>query len=115
MHNRPGNIGVTGGFRSRSTVGDLAAGGGPALDGQERRCYVVPAGVPLDTAANNRVLRLEYQSVFGLKAVVDRRRSREEFAHQVEHAITNTGYVDTNVLNAKSLAELFDLSGLIGE
>jgi len=71
MHDRPGNVRVAGGVGARCAVGDLATSGGAALDRQEGLGDVVPAGIPLDPAALNRVLGLEHQSVFGLEAVVD--------------------------------------------
>ena len=46
---------------------------------------------------------------------MDRRGAWVEVAHQVEHAITHTGDVDTNVLDVEALAEFFDLGGLVGE
>ena len=72
VHNRPGDIGVAGGIGARSAVGNLAAGGGAALDGQECLGDIGPAGIPLDATALDRVLGLEHQGVFSLKAVVDR-------------------------------------------
>ena len=66
VHNRPGNVGVAGGVGARCAVGHLTAAGGAALDRQESLSDIVPAGVPLDTAADNGVLRLEYQAVLGL-------------------------------------------------
>ena len=115
VHHGPGNIGVAGGVGARSAVGDLAAGGGAALDGQESLGDIGPAGVPLDTATLDRVLGLEYQGVFGLKAVMDRRGLRVEVAHQVEHAIAHTGDIDTDVLHVETLGKFFDLGGLVGE
>ena len=115
VHDRPGDIGVTGGVGARSAVGDLAAGGGAALDGQERLGDVGPAGVPLDAAALDRVLGLEDQQVLGLKAVMDRRGFGVEVAHQVEHAIAHTGDVDADVLHVEALGKLFDLGGLVVE
>lgn len=115
VHDRPGDIGVTGGVGARSAVGDLAAGGGAALDGQERLGDVGPAGVPLDAAALDRVLGLEDQQVLGLKAVMDRRGFGVEVAHQVEYAIAHTGDVDADVLDVETLGKLFDLGGLVVE
>ena len=71
VHDCPGDIGMTGGVGARCAVGDLAAACGAPLDRQEGLSDVVPAGVPLDSAALNRVLRLEHQGVFGFEAVVD--------------------------------------------
>jgi hypothetical protein len=71
VHDCPGDIGMTGGVGARCAVGDLATAGGATLDRQERLSDIVPAGVPLDAAALNRVLRLEHQGVFGFEAVVD--------------------------------------------
>jgi hypothetical protein len=71
VHHRPGNIGVTGGLSARSAVGDLAAVGGSALNGQEGLGDVGPAGIPLDAAALDRVLGLEDQRVFRFQAVVN--------------------------------------------
>lgn len=115
MHDCPGDIGVAGGIGARGAVGDLAAVGGALLDCQEGRGNVVPAGVPLDAAALNRVLGFEHQSVFRLEAVVDRRRPRVEVPHQVEHAITHAGDVDADVLDVEALGQLLDLGGLVGE
>ena len=106
---------MAGGVGARSAVGDLATGGGAALDGQERLGDIGPAGVPLDAAALDRVLGFEYQQILGLKAVMDRRGFRVEVAHQVEHAIADAGDVDTDVLNIETLCELFDLGGLVVE
>ena len=52
---------MAGGVGARSAVGNLSAGGGAALDGQERLGDVGPAGIPLNTAALDRVLGLEDQ------------------------------------------------------
>lgn len=106
---------MTGGVGARSAVGDLAAGGGAAFDGQERLGDVGPAGIPFDTAALDRVLRLEYQGIFGLKAVMDSGRTWVEVAHQVKHAITDTGRVDADVLHVETLGKLLDLVGLVFE
>ena len=115
VHHGPGDIGVAGGVGARSAVGDLTAGGGAAFDGQERLGDVRPAGVPLDTAALNRVLGLKDQGVFGLQAVVDWRGLRVEVAYQVEHAIAHAGDIDTDVLHVETLGKFFDLGGLVGE
>ena len=106
---------MTGGVRARSAVGDLAAGGSAALDGQERLGDIGPAGVPLDAAALNRVLGLEDQGVFGFKAVMDRGRTRIEVAHQVKHAVADTGRVDADVLHVETLGKFLDLVGLVFE
>src|SRR5450830_740903 len=87
VHHRPGDVSVAGGVGARGAVGDLAAGGGATLDGQKGGGNVVPAGVPFDATALDRVLGFEYQGVFGFQAVVDRGGAREEVAHQVEHAV----------------------------
>ena len=105
MHDCPGNIGVACGLGARSAVGDLAAAGGAAFDGQERLGNIGPAGIPLDAAALDRVLRLKDQRVFGFQAVVNRRCPWIEVAHQVEHAITDAGGVDANVLHVEPLGE----------
>lgn len=115
VHNRPGDIGVAGGVGARSTVGDLAAGGGAALDGQERLCDVGPTGVPFDAAPLDRVLGFEYQCVFGLKAVMDRGRTRVEVAHQVKHTVADTGCIDADVLHVETLGKFLDLVGLVLE
>lgn len=86
MHHRPRNVGVADGVGAGCTVGDLAAGGRTALDGQAGGGDVVPAGVSFDAAPLDCVLRLEYQRIFGFKAVVNRRGAQEEVAHQVEPA-----------------------------
>ena len=115
MHDCPGNIGVAGGLGARSAVGDLAAAGGAALDRQERLGNVSPAGIPLDAAALDRVLGLEDQRVFRFQAVVNRRCPWVEVAHQVEHAITDTGGIDADVLHVEALGEFLDLLGLVLE
>lgn len=102
MHDRPGDIGVTGSVGARGAVGDLATVGGPTLDGQERGGDVVPACVPFDTATLDRVLRLEHQGIFGFQAVMDRRRPGEEVAHQVEYAVPHPGNINPNVLNVET-------------
>ena len=106
---------MTGGVRARSAVGDLAAGGGAALDGQECLSDIGPAGVPLDATALDRVLGLEYQSIFGLEAVMDSGRTRVEVPHQVKHAVTDTGRVDADVLHVETLGKFLDLVGLVFE
>lgn len=115
VHDCPGHVGVAGGFCTRGAVGDLAAGRGAALDRQERRRHFAPAGVPFDAAALDGVLGLEHQGVLGFQAVVDGRGARIEVAHQVEHAITDTGDVDADMLDVEALAELLDLRGLVSE
>lgn len=115
MHDRPGDIGVTRGVGARCAVGDLAAAGGTALDRQERLSDVVPAGIPFDPTALNRVLRFEYQGVFRFEAVVNRGRTRVEVAHQVKHAVADAGGIDTDVLHVETLGELLDLLGLVLE
>lgn len=119
VHHRPGDVGMAGGVGARGTVGDLATGGGAALDGQERGGDVVPAGVPFDAAALDRVLGFEYQGVFGFEAVVDRRGTREEVAYQVEYAVADAGDVDADadadVLHVEAFAQFFNLAGLVGE
>ena len=115
VHDCPGDIGMAGGVGARCAVGDLATAGGATLDRQEGLSDVVPAGIPLDAAALNRVLRLEHQGVFGFEAVVDRGRTRIEIAHQVEHAVSDAGGVDADVLNVETLGELLDLVGLVLE
>lgn len=115
VHNGPGDIGVAGGVGARRAVGDLAAGGGAALDSQEGGGDIVPSRVPFDAAALDRVLGLEYQRVLGFEAVVNRRGTREEVAHQVEHAVAHPGDIDTDVLHVEAIAQLFDLGGLVGE
>lgn len=106
---------MAGGVSARSAVGDLAAGGGASLDGQERLGDIGPASVPFDAAPLDRVLGLEYQGVFGFKAVVDRGRTRIEVAHQVKHAVANTGRVDADVLHVETLGKFLDLFGLVLE
>lgn len=106
---------MAGGIGARSAVGNLAAGGGAALDGQECLGDIGPAGIPLDATALDRVLGLEHQGVFSLKAVVDRCGLRVEVAHQVEHAVAHTSDVDPDVLHVETLCKLFDLGGLVGE
>ena len=115
MHDRPGNVRVARGVGTRCAVGDLATASGAALDRQEGLGDVVPACVPLDPATLNRVLGLEHQSVFGLEAVVDRGRTRVEVAHQVEHAVTDTGGIDTDVLDVEAFGEFLDLVRLVLE
>lgn len=115
VHDRPGDIGVTGRVRTRCAVGHLTATGGASLDGQECLGDVVPAGIPFDATALNRVLGFEHQRVFGFQAVVDRGRSRIEVAHQVENPIANTRGIDTDVLHVKTLGEFLDLVGLVLE
>ena len=115
VHDRPGDIGVAGGVRARSAVGDLATGGGAALDRQERLGDVGPAGVPLDATALDRVLGLEYQSIFSFKAVMDSGRTWVEVPHQVKHAVTDIGRVDADVLHVETLGKLLDLIGLVLE
>ena len=115
MHDCPSNIGVTGGFGTRGAVGDLAAAGGAALDGQECLGDISPPRIPFDAAALDGVLSLEYQSVFGLQAVVNRCGPRVEVAHQVKHAVTDTGRVDADVLHVETLGKLLDLVGLVFE
>ena len=102
---------MAGGIGARSAVGNLAAGGGAALDGQECLGDIGPAGIPLDATALDRVLGLEHQGVFSLKAVVDRCGLRVEVAHQVEHAVPHTGDIDPDVLYVEALGEFFDLCG----
>ena len=46
---------------------------------------------------------------------MDWRGFRVEVAHQVEHAITHAGDVDTDVLDVETLGQLFDLCGLVVE
>ena len=106
---------MAGGVCARSAIGDLAAIGGAAFDGQERLGDIGPTGVPLDAAALDRVLGFEHQSVLGFQAVVDRRGLRVEVAHQVEYAVTHTGDIDADVLDVEALGELLDLGGLVGE
>ena len=115
VHYRPSDVGVAGGIGSRSAVGDLAAGGGATFDRQEGGSDVVPAGVPFDAAALDRVLCFEYQRIFGLKAVVNRRGARVEVAHQIEHTVADASDIDPDVLHIETVAKLFDLAGLIGE
>ena len=115
VHDCPGDIGVAGGFGARGAVGDLTAAGGSALDGQEGLGDIGPAGIPFDTAALDRVLGFEDECIFGLKAVVNRRSPWVEVAHQVEHAITDAGGVDADVLHVETLSELLDLVGLVLE
>lgn len=115
MHNRPGDVGVAGGLGSRCAVGDLAAIGGPALDGQEGLGDVRPAGVPLDAARLDDVLGLEHQGGFRLQAVMDRLGLREEVAHQVVHTDADTGGIDADVLDVVAFGDLLDLGGLVGE
>lgn len=103
---------MAGGVGTRSAVGHLAAGGGAALDRQERLGDVGPAGVPLDAAALDRVLGLEYQLVLGVEAVMDCGRTRVEVAHQVKYAIANASRIDADVLHVEPLGELLDLFGL---
>lgn len=74
-----------------------------------------PAGVPFDAAPLDRVLGLEYQGVFGFKAVMDRGRTWIEVAHQVKHAVADTGRVDTDVLHVETLGKFLDLVGLVLE
>ena len=115
VHHRPGDVGVAGGVGARGAVSDLAAGGSAALDGQEGGGDVVPTGVPFDAAGLDRVLGFEHQRVFGFEAVVDRRGTREEVAHQIEYAVADAGDVDADVLHVEALAQFFDLPGLVGE
>ena len=115
VHHRPGDISVAGGVGARCAVGDLAAGGGAALDGQERGRNVVPARVPLDAACLDRVLGFEHQRVLGFQAVVNGRGAREEVAHQIEHPITHARDIDPDVLHVEAITEFFDLAGLVGE
>ena len=106
---------MAGGVGARSAVGHLPAGSGAALDGQERLGDIGPAGIPLDATALDRVLGFEHQGVFGFQAVVDRGRTRVEVAHQVEHAVTDAGGIDADVLDVEALGELLDLFGLVLE
>jgi hypothetical protein len=115
VHHRPGDVSVASGVGARGAVGDLAAGGGATLDGQEGGGNVVPAGVPFDATALDRVLGFEYQGVFGFQAVVDRGGAREEVAHQVEHAVADARDINADVLHVESVAQLLDLAGLVGE
>ena len=115
VHDRPSNVGVPGGVCAGRAVGDLATARGTALDCQECLRDVVPACIPLDTAALDRVLGFEHQGVFGFQAVVDRGRTRVEVAHQVEHAVTDAGGIDTDVLHVEALGEFLDLLGLVLE
>jgi len=115
VHHRPGDVGMAGGVGARCAVGDLAAGGRAALDGQEGGGDFVPAGIPFDAAALDCVLRLEHQRVLGFQAVVNRRGPREEVAHQVEHTVPHTGDIDPDVLHVEALAQFLDLGRLEGE
>lgn len=115
VHDGPRYIGVAGGFCTRGAVGDLAAGGGPALDRQEGLRNVTPAGIPLDTGVLNGVLSLEDQGVLRLEAVMDRLGPRVEVAHHVEHAVADPGGVDADVLDVEPFCELLDLAGLVLE
>ncbi len=51
---------MAGGVGARSAVGDLAAVGGAAFDGQEGLGDVRPPGVPLDATALDSVLGFEH-------------------------------------------------------
>lgn len=115
VHNRPGNVRVAGGVCAGRAVGDLATARGAALDRQEGLCDVVPACIPFDTTALNRVLGFEHQGVFGFQAVVDRGCTRVEVAHQVKHAVTDACGIDTDVLHVEALGEFLDLLGLVLE
>ena len=115
MHDCPGDIGMTGRIGTGRAVGHLATAGGATLDRQECLRDVVPAGVPFDAAALDRVLRLEHQGVFGFQAVMDRGHTRIEIAHQVEHAIADASGIDADVLHVETLGEFFDLLGLVLE
>ena len=115
MHDCPGNVGVAGGLGARCAVGDLAAAGGAALDGQERLGNVRPACIPFDTTALDRVLGFEYEGVFGFQAVVDRCCTRVEIAYQVEHAVADARGIDADVLDVEALGEFLDLFGLVLE
>ena len=106
---------MAGGLGARSAVSDLTAASSAALDGQERLGDICPAGIPLDTAALDRVLCLENQRVFGFQAVVNRGCARVEIAYQVEHAVTDAGDIDADVLHVEALGELLDLLGLVLE
>ena len=106
---------MAGGLGARSAVSDLTAASSAALDGQERLGDICPAGIPLDAAALDRVLGLENQHIFRFEAVVNRRCPWVEVAHQVEHAVTDTGGIDANVLHVEALGELLDLLGLVLE
>ena len=115
VHDRPGNVGVPGGVCAGRAVSDLTAARGAAFYRQEGLSDVVPTCIPLDTAALDRVLRFEHQGVFGFKAVVDRGRTRVEVAHQVEHAVTDAGGIDTDVLHVEAFGKSLDLLGLVLE
>ncbi len=43
---------------------------------------------------------------------MDRGRTWIEVAHQVKHAVTDTGGIDTNVLHVEALGQFLDLLGL---
>ncbi|MNJ34067.1 hypothetical protein D3C77_287650 [compost metagenome] len=115
VHDCPCDVRVAGGIGTRCAVGDLAAACGASLDRQEGLGNIGPAGIPLDTAALDRVLRFEHQKVLRLQAVVDRGRARVEVAHHVEHAITDARRIDTDVLYVETLGDLLDLAGLVFE
>ena len=115
VHDRPRDVGVAGGVGTRCAVGDLAAAGGAALDGQECLGDISPPRIPFDAAALNGVLSLEYQSVFGLQAVVNRCGPRVEVAHQVKHAVANARGIDADVLDVETFGEFFNLLGLVFE
>lgn len=104
VHYRPSDISVAGRVGARCAVGDLATGGGATFDGQERRGNIVPVGVPLDAATLDRVLCFKYQRVLGFQAVVNRRGTCKEIAHQIEHAVTHAGDIDADVLHVEALA-----------
>lgn len=106
---------MTGGLGPGRAERDLPAVGGAAFDCQERLGDVGPAGVPLHPARLDDVLGFEHKRGFRLEAVVDRLGPWVEVAHQVIHADTHTGCIDTDVLDVETLGELLDLCGLMGE
>lgn len=89
---------------ARCAISDLAAVRGTTFDSQERCGNIAPVGVPLDTAALDRVLCFKYQCVFGFQAVVNRRGTWKEIANQIKHAVTHTGDINADVLHVEALA-----------
>lgn len=109
MHGRPGEVGVAGFLAAAGLIRGAASAAGHGLaDSHKRAGDVGGADVVFQTATADNVFCLEHHCGFHFRRVADVARGRIERAHELEHADTEAGGINTDVFDVVFFGEFAD-------
>ncbi|MNN39680.1 hypothetical protein D3C81_1537280 [compost metagenome] len=113
VEERPGQVGVAGGFTPSSGICELTTARGDGLaDGHQRLGDVGCARIELQTTLADYVPGLHDQACLDLGVVAEGAQRREELAHQLGDSAAHTGGVDTDISHVVALGDLPNGLGL---